>query len=402
MWRFYSIDTVSQQRLGSLDGILQSWQKTLNGTASAELDIHPDADGLNPDTKDDIRRMTDPVKRSLLVCWDDVPWICGPIWSREWDESTGTPSLKITVSGVESLWDKKKVLNYEAGSTTLRNWFEVLQSTTTPDTVKTAMTGAAVNLSGTSLGRLISAVIRASLDPKLDGNPPDGAISYPDLSTDTDASASITANYWDLTDLSSAISTIQGQSDAPDMTITPIWDGANRQGIIYRIDIGRDSLPEINSDILGLNATYGLPDSPIIGFTDTEDGTTVSTQRWSKGSGSDSSMIIAAASSRTDPTMPLIAGETDYTSISDSASLSALVKGDLASHLTPTRTLSVIVDGSAMQTAFGAIPLGSIARIRFNGHPWEPDGVIEGRVTSMSNTDVTGGPIYKLDLTLED
>lgn len=398
MWRFHAIDTVSQTRLGSLDGILASWQLTLNGAASADLDIYPDSGGLNPASKDSVRRFTEPVKRSILICWDDTPWLCGPIWTREWDETGANPSLKLSVSGPESLWDKRKVLEYGADNAKLRNWLNVLNPTATPDSVHAAMPSIAVGGSGVSMTELLLMAMRAALDPTLDGNSPDGSIIYPYVQPGRDAVGDYTALPSDLADLGSAISSIQGQMDAPDMTVTPVWADANHTGVSYRIDAG----DRLNSQYLALNATYGLPDGPVLSFDDSEDGTTVVNQQWAKGSGQDTDMLIAAAYDRHDPNMPLIAGETDYTSVSDPATLSALVQGDLAAHLTPTRTLGLVVDGSAPQTMFGGIPLGCMAAITFNHHPWEPDGTQLGRIVSMSGTGPTGGPLCRLGLDMEE
>lgn len=387
----YSADTITGQIMGRLDGNIQSWGRTLNGTDSLVFDIMPPI--LSSATKDRIRSLTSPVSRSLVLDWDGTVIVAGPIWTRVWDGQ----KLEISCSGLRSLLKFRKVLYYgsKTGSGTLANFLS--GNTNMPTSVLTNLMSASLELNNLSLGTIASELVQNATATNLvnAGLP----IVYPPVETDSNSAPDFTWNYFDLNDLDTVLTNLTTAEAGPDIDFQPVWSDSTHTAIEYQMLVGTDEDPWIGDDQTIVYAP-NAPSSSVQKVTLSEDGSTVATVYWCRGSGSDVDMIIGCAPwPQSD--MPLMMQETDYTDVSDTTELSQLTLGNLALTTTPTIQNALTVDW-AMAPGLGTFTLGAMAAMNFMNDPWLPDGSYTGRVLALAGDGTQIGTVTLQESLTED
>lgn len=393
MFSVFSTDTISGQDLAVLPCTIESWGRVLNGTDSYQVDLVPGEGqtGLNLDTKDWFRQFTDPVRRSLVVCWSAdssqtaIPIVAGPVWTRQWD---GT-KVTITGSGLRSLLKFRKLLNWSNSNNgqTLAQW---IQSGATPSQVQAWAVNAGQTWSALSYGTMAALAVQVATDPQLlNAALP---IIYPPVET-SDVSHQATVNGFDLQDVGTFLDNLTGLENGPDIDFEPKWADSSMQQLQWVMRVGTEEDPNISDDQV-ISLVQSVPGSPIQQDQVLEDGSTVATQQWAKGSGSDVNMLLSAAEDDSQG-LPAMAQEADYTDVSVPDTLDQHVLGDLANHATPTTTLTLTVDGLAPDCSLGSFPLGCLIQVHYSGHVWMLDGDLTGRIVGISGDNT---PFVKLDI----
>ena len=353
--------TRTGRNYGPLDCKISSWARVLNGSDTSSVQLFPGA--LTPATRDEYRQSTTPGLMSLVIDWDGIPLVAGPIWNRPLQGDAVT----INASGIRNLLVRRKA----------HTW-------------ATPLAGQALTYADMSLGSIAAELVRVATSSTKPGA--ELPIVLPNVEIDTDAGHTRTYAGFDLKSVSDLLNDITGVQDGPDIDFRPEWVDSNRSAIRWRMLVGSNEQPLLISQNQ-LAFDYAAPRSGVRQVDSTEDASQMATAQWAKGAGSDTStlMSLAVDTTYTDLGFPLLENETDYTTVSDQGTLDTHAAGDQAAFAQPTEQYDVTVD-ALDDPPLGSYGLGDVATIRVQDHFWLPDSPPAGypvRILGYSGNGTT-------------
>ncbi|MBT2594728.1 hypothetical protein [Arthrobacter sp. ISL-72] len=245
-----------------------SWGLRLNGAGDIDATVRAYAEELR---NKDLRNFTAVKKQYLAVAYGDRILEAGPIWKRDYNASTG--ALKLGASGIWSLLDMVKVLN----------WAQI--------NAGTAVTRSVLSLSGLSLGSIASELVRLCVA----GNPfnPGLPIILPAATTAGTNERSYKG--YELAFLGETLRKLTQVENGPDIRFQPRYNGADPTRIEWVMTHGTAASPLLYQG--GDDWTWDgtVDESGVSDIGVKEDGTAMADRVWQPGAGSELEMKLATA-----------------------------------------------------------------------------------------------------------
>lgn len=267
-----------------------------------------------------LRAATAPRAQFLGVAYEDTILEAGPIWKRDFDAKKG--ELKIGASGIWSLFDKVKVLN----------WAQINAGTAVPRST--------IDLTALSYGSIARELVRLCIlaNPANPGLP----LVLPDI-----IAGSHERHYkgYELGWLGDRLRNLTKIQDGPDIRFLPRFNGADPTKVEWVMQTGTDSDP-----LLYQSGADWMWDATVEGSGVTDvgtktDGHGMADQVWQPGAGSELAMKLASARDTSLITAGYPWTEADAASkdVEDTTILQAYADAALAAARRPLETWSVQV-----------------------------------------------------------
>lgn len=243
----------------------QSWGMRLNGPGSIDLTT----EALSAELRaKDLRNVTATKKNYLAVAYGDTILEAGPIWKRDYDDSTGV--LKLGAEGLWSILDRVKALN----------WQQIVAGT--------PATRSSLDLAGMSLGSIAVEIVRRSIgyNPYNPGLP----IALPDI-METGPHERHYRGY-ELPYVGDLLRKLTGVENGPDIAFRPRFNAADPTRIEWVMTHGSPLLYQSGDDWVW---DASVEESGVSRIGVKEDGSGMADRVWQPGAGSELEMKLATA-----------------------------------------------------------------------------------------------------------
>lgn len=344
-----------------------SWGLRLNDAGS----IDATTKSLSAQVADiDLRAVTTPRMQFLGVAYEDTILEAGPIWKRDYKPGTG--QLKIGASGIWSLFDRTKVLN----------WAQINAGTPVPRSV--------LDLTSLSYGSIARELVRLCLA----GNPanPGLPVVLPPIVAGTRE-----RHYkgYELGWLGERLRNLTKIQDGPDISFRPRFNGADPTKVEWVMQHGTDTDPLLYQSGADWIWDATVAESGVSDIGTKDDSTGMADRVWQPGAGSELAMKLATAQDGTllEAGFPWSEADAASKDVEDTTILQAYANAALAAARRPVETWSVEVRADNSPKLGSYLP-GEFARINIpEGNPMIEAG--EQRVRIMA-IDGDGSQTVKL------
>lgn len=174
--------------------------------------------------------------------------------------------------------------------------------------------------------------------------------------------------------IGSMLKAVQSAEGGPDVWFEPKWTPT---GLQWVVKLGNPRLSAGTFDYV-----RGVPDSPVLGFSVSEDALKQSSNVWGQGEGTGRDALTAIKSNVTTPDAPVLDRVEGFSDQGDSAALQALTNGAASSYATPNVVtkfrlrIGPTVDPSLIRP-------GSVIRVWTPEDEWLEQQRFSGRVVSV-------------------
>lgn len=336
-WNVWACDTVTGEKQIRLPVSGFPWARVLNGsgTGSATVQLNDSlVKRLN------VRALTEPVARTLVLDWDDIVVYAGVIWGRKYSRNSQT--LSISHEDIWSIINRRFAVNHYEGAVEL--WKATYSGMTLRQFIKYLMV---LGLYGYDNSNMMLPITL----------PADEVGTVP----------ARTIYGYHLENLGTAITNVMKEKNGPDVDFRPRWlDGK----LNYEMRIGSTASPRLTAGSYEWNAS--APESGIFDFEENENAQKLVTNMVAVGEGSEKKMLIRSERN-VNPVYPHLERALAYKKESNPERLSALAGGGLEAYGKPTTQTSFSVMASGTPNVSALLP-GGVARLWEDGADWVPRG----------------------------
>lgn len=346
-WSVWSVDTVSGVKQQRIPVSACTWDRALNAGGSGSATITLADSSVR---KLNIRALTDPISRSLVPCWDDIPVYSGIVWGRTYDYPTQT--LTVSHSDIWSLLKRRLAVDHTAPFTAL--WSATYTSQTFRQFVKTLM------------------ILGLTGSPSLNMTLP---ITLP-----ADEAGSLTRQVfgYNFDNLVDSLNAVINSDGGPDIDFQPLWVS---NALTLNMRVGSTATPRLSSGFYEWN--LGAPRHGVTALTVVDDATKLAASVDAIGAGQGQDML-GRTNLITNPPRPFTETVLQYKSETDVTVLDALSRSGLATYQNPTQQWGFNVLASGTPKVSDLL-LGATGRVWSPSDGlWLPSGKTDTRIVGFS------------------
>jgi hypothetical protein len=341
-WNAWICDTQTGENRFRVRPVSMTWERVINASGGGSCQLHL----ADPETAEVATwEGTRPIKKSLVLAWDQYIVYAGIIWSRKYDRNNQT--LDITHSDIWSILKYRYLLLSHANG---------------------AAAGPPVSWTGQSLHNHAKFIVQLATDAasamfKM-------PIVYP---ADTSGSESRTYQPYNMPVAADALDAVMSTEGGPDVDFHPYWDDQSR--LRHEMRIG---------DLSGREWDFhmGAPSADGCNLTFTDDATKVSNTIFGIGEGSEKDIALRVISNP-GSAFPGMERQVSLKPESDAGRMDALLREKMRIYAEPTTQVAfeMLADGEPNVLD---LRLGGMANIYYQSDPWIAKGRHGERVIQFS------------------
>lgn len=347
MWNVWSTDTVTGEKQGEIP-IPESfpWARVLNGMGSGSMKLQLADSAVK---KVNVKALTEPVARTLVLEYDSIPVYEGTIWRRKYSRNSRT--LTVQHADAWSIIERRFAVNHYEGAVEL--W--------------------KATYSGISLRQFIKYLMVLGLYGYDNSN-----MMLPiTLPADETGTHTRTVYGYHLANLADSIEDVINEKNGPDVDFRPRW---LNDKLDIEMRIGSTASPELTAGSYEWHLNSEKP-----GMFDLEVDQTAEklvTNMVAVGEGSEEDMLIRSERN-VNPAYPHLERALSHKQESNPARLADLAAGGLKTYSYPTTEWGFNIPASG-NPKVSSLLLGGSGRVHVDEDDWIPRGRHDHRLVKYS------------------
>jgi hypothetical protein len=340
-WNVWVVNTINGVRRQKVPVTSFSWDRVLNatGSGSATIQLRDDLTSKLP-----FMDLTEPVKRTWVLSWDDTVVYAGLAWGRSYDRDAGTMGVRLG-----DVW------SLLAGRLAL-------------DRLEPNIAASKLAYSGLSLVDITKRIVQSGMT--LPSN--DWLIPF-SFAADTSGAAAREWFGYNFPTVADVLDELMKAEGGPDIDFMPRWTASGTLEWVMRSGNLTEGTWEWN---------LAAPQSGVSGFTWDQDATKIATSVIGKGEGSEKNVI----QKRTQVDgLGYAIERVESTQLKTQAEVDAHSRAALAVYQTPTEQMGMSIMAGGRVPVSG-LKLGGRVRLLSSGDPVIPDGLHINRLIQFSGS----------------
>jgi hypothetical protein len=342
-WNVWVVNTINGVRRQRIPVSAFTWERVLNasGSGSATIQIWDDLTSKLP-----FLDLTEPVKRTWVLSWDETAVYAGVVWSQFYDKDAGT--LTVRLGDIWSLLAGR--LAIDRGATNLA--------------------ASKLSYSGLSLADISKRIVQSGITtPSNDWLIP---FSY---AADTGGSGAREYFGYNFPTVADVLDELMKAEGGPDIDFQPQWTAGANPTLQWGMRAG--NLNEGNWEW-----NLAAPKSGVTGLTWTEDATKVATSVIGRGEGSEKNVIHKREQANG---LGYALERVESTQLKTLVDVSAHARAALAAYQTPTQQMGMSIMAGG-HVPVSDLKLGGRVRLFSSGDPVISDGLHINRLIQFSGS----------------